>query len=147
MLKVANQMTVGNRLGPNPTFPRFDWENLICVKLAFNDLCQILQVLRGECESIEGGRGLYHRTAKATTKIVFRHMIEPTAGYSLEIYRTPAAGGEETRAHLLFSPVEALGLCESIAGSLYLVSFGIPMLTPSGAGETENREMRDATAA
>lgn len=24
-LTAANQMTVGNRLGPNPTFPKFDW--------------------------------------------------------------------------------------------------------------------------
>ena len=31
MLSVANQLTIGNRMGPNPTFPRFDWENKICV--------------------------------------------------------------------------------------------------------------------
>lgn len=127
-LRAANQMTVGNRMGPNPTFPRFDWENPICVKLGFGDLCAFLQVFRGECESINGERGLYHRSPAGSTCIKLRHLVEPVQGYSLELYRTPAGGGEESSAHILLSPAEALGLCESIAGSMYLVSFGIPML-------------------
>ena len=147
-LCVANQMTIGNRMGPNPTFPHFDWENRICVKLDFNDLCAMLQVLRGECETINGDHGLYHRTAKATTKIQLRHLVDPVSGYSLELYKTPAGGGEETRAHLLLSPAEALGLCESIAGAMYLVSFGIPMLVPhdTTAYRREAREVRDVAA-
>ena len=135
MLRVMNQMTVGNRMGPNPTFSRFDWENRICVKLDFNDLCAMLQVLRGECETINGDHGLYHRTARASTKIQLRHQVDPVSGYSLELYRTPAGGGEESHAHLLLSSTEALGLCESIAGAMYLVSFGIPMLDPQDASE------------
>ena len=148
MLCAANQMTIGNRMGPNPTFPRFDWENRICVKLDFNDLCAMLQVLRGECETINGDYGLYHRTAKATTKIQLRHLVDPVSGYSLELYKTPAGGGEETRAHLLLSPAEALGLCESIAGAMYLVSFGIPMLIAhdTTAYRREAREVRDVAA-
>ena len=148
MLCAANQMTIGNRMGPNPTFPHFDWENRICVKLDFNDLCAMLQVLRGECETINGDHGLYHRTAKATTKIQLRHLVDPVSGYSLELYKTPAGGGEETRAHLLLSPAEALGLCESIAGAMYLVSFGIPMLVPhdTTAYRREAREVRDVAA-
>ena len=148
MLCAANQMTIGNRMGPNPTFPRFDWENRICVKLDFNDLCAMLQVLRGECETINGDYGLYHRTAKATTKIQLRHLVDPVSGYSLELYKTPVGGGEETRAHILLSPAEALGLCESIAGSMYLVSFGIPMLVPhdTAAYRREAREVRDVAA-
>ena len=148
MMSVANQMTVGNRMGPNPTFPRFDWENRICVKLDFNDLCAMLQVFRGECESINGDHGLYHRTAKATTKIRLRHLVDPVSGYSLELYRTPAGGGEESHAHLLLSSAEALGLCESIAGAMYLVSFGIPMLVPHDTSEyrARAREVRDVAA-
>ena len=147
-LCAANQMTIGNRMGPNPTFPRFDWENRICVKLDFNDLCAMLQVFRGECESINGDHGLYHRTAKATTKIRLRHLVDPVSGYSLELYKTPAGGGEESRAHLLLSAAEALGLCESIAGAMYLVSFGIPMLVPhdTTAYRREAREARDVAA-
>ena len=149
MLCVANQMTVGNRMGPNPTFPRFDWENRICVKLDFNDLCAMLQVFRGECETLNGDHGLFHRTARASTKIQLRHLVEPVSGYSLELYRTPAGGRDEVRAHLLFSPAEALGLCEAIAGSMALVAFGIPMLIShdTSAYEAENREFRHASAA
>jgi len=148
MVKVANQMTVGDRRGPNPTFPRFDWENAISVKLDFTDLCKMLQVFRGECESIEEGRGLYHQTVRATTRIVLRHLIEPVAGYSFELYRTPAQG-EETRAHIMFSPSEALGIAESIAGSLAVVSFGIPVVIPhdTSAYRAENRGVRDGVAA
>lgn len=145
MLSVANQMTVGNRMGPNPTFPRFDWENRICVKLDFNDLCAMLQVLRGECETINGDHGLYHRTARAATKIQLRHLVDPVSGYSLELYKTPSGGGEETRAHILLNSAEALGICESIAGAMHLVSFGIPMLVPHDTA-TYRREARDVAA-
>ena len=79
-LCAANQMTIGNRMGPNPTFPRFDWENRICVKLDFNDLCAMLQVFRGECESLEDGRGLFHQSPRGTTKIVLAHSVEPKQG-------------------------------------------------------------------
>ena len=148
MMIAMNQMTVGNRMGPNPTFSRFDWENRICVKLDFNDLCAMLQVLRGECESINGDHGLYHRTARASTKIQLRHQVDPVSGYSLELYTTPVGGGEESHAHLLLSSTEALGLCESIAGAMYLISFGIPMLVPhdTTAYRREAREVRDVAA-
>ena len=147
-LRAANQMTVGNRMGPNPTFPRFDWENPICVKLDFNDLCAFLRVFRGECESINEDRGLLHRSPAGLTCIKLRHLLEPVQGYSLEIYRTPAGGGGECRAHILLSPAEALGLCESIAGSMYLVAFGIPMLVPHDTSEyrARAREVRDVAA-
>lgn len=148
MLWAANQMTIGSRKGPNPTFPRFDWENVICVKLDFSDLCKILQVLRGECESIEDGRGLYHTTVKATTRICMRHLIDPISGYSLELYRN-LPGGESQSAHILFSAEEALGLAESIAGSMSVVSFGIPVVIPhdTSAYQSANREARNAPAA
>ena len=128
MMRVANQMTVGNRMGPNPVYPRFDWENSINVKLDFNDLCKMLQVLRGECESIDGDHGLYHRSPAGATSIRLRHLLEPVQGYSLEVYRTPKSGDNEQRAHVLFSAAESLGLCEAISGSLSVVAFGIPML-------------------
>ena len=147
-LRAANQMTIGNRMGPNPTFPRFDWENPICVKLGFDDLCAFLQVFRGECESINDEHGLLHRSPAGLTCIKLRHLVEPVQGYSLEIYRTPTGGGEECRAHILLSSAEALGLCESIAGAMYLVSFGIPMLVPHDTTEyrARAREVRDVAA-
>ncbi len=125
MLEMANQATAGNMRGPNPVYPRFNWEKKLVVRLGFNDLCKVLQVFRGECESLEDGRGLYHRTAKASTKIVLRHMMDPIAGYSLELYRTTASGENES-AHFIFSSAEALGVCETIADVMGIVAFGIP---------------------
>ena len=147
-LRAANQMTTGNRMGPNPTFPRFDWENAINVKFDFSDLCAFLQVFRGECESINGDHGLYHRSPAGLTRIQLRHLVDPVSGYSLEIYKTPANGGEESRAHLLLNPAEALGLCEAIAGAMYLVAFGIPMLVPHDTSDyrAQTKELRDVAA-
>lgn len=130
MLSVANQNVIGDRRGPKPTFARFDWENSIKVKLDFSDLCKILQVLRGECESIDDGRGLYHQSVKATTRIAFRHLTEPVHGYAMEFYRVPVGGENETRAYVLFNASEALGLCEAISGAMCFIGFGIPMLVP-----------------
>ena len=141
MLSAANQMTVGNRQGPNPTYPRFDWKNKLVVKLDFADLSRMLQVFRGECESLEDGRGLYHQTPDFTTRIVLQHLIDPVAGYSLELYRK-LRSGEETRTHILLSPYEGLGLAESIAGSMAFVSFGVPMLVPQD--QTTAADRREA---
>ena len=122
----ANQMTVGNSTGDNPTCPTFDWENSVDVVLDFNDLCAILQVLRGETESIDGIHGIYHKYKEYCQKIQLRHLIDPVCGYSFEVIETPANGGEEKRVHMLLSPAESLGICESIAGSMYLITFGMP---------------------
>lgn len=150
MLKIANQLTIGNRMGPNPTFPTFDWENAVGIKLDFSDLTQMLQVFRGECESINGDNGLYHVSPVGTTHIHLRHLAGPVVGYSFEVYRhgRKESGGEK-HAGILFSPAEALGVCEAIAGSLYLVAFGIPMLVPhdTSAYQAAARDMRHAVAA
>ena len=88
------------------------------------------QVFNGECESLGDGRGLYHRTARASTKIALRHLVDPRPCYSLELYRTLAADGGETSAHMLISSAEAEGLRAAILGSMSVVCFGIPMLIP-----------------
>ena len=150
MLTIANQLTVGNRMGPNPTFATFDWENAMTVKLDFNDLTQILQVLRGECESVNGDKGLYHRAPCGCTSIKFRHLVDPISGYSLEVYRSKRNDGkEDSHACILFNPAEALGICEAIAGSMYLVAFGIPMLVSHDTAvyKAKAKGMRDALAA
>ena len=150
MLRIANQMTVGNPMGPNPTYATFDWENAMCVKLDFGDLCQMLQVFRGECEAINEGKGLYHRSPLGQTNIKLSHLVDPTQGYLLEIYRSSRKGAEaDGHAGILFRPAEALGVCEALAGSLYIVAFGIPMLVPhdTSAYQEKTREMRHANAA
>ena len=129
MVTVANQASVGNRQGQNPVFPTFDWEGALTVKLGFEDLCKMLQVLRGECESVGEGKGLYHCYANASTVISFRHLVEPVPGYALGVRRT-YADGKESRAAIILSSWEALGLCESIAGSMGAICFGVPVARP-----------------
>lgn len=126
-LTAANQMTVGNRLGPNPTLPKFDWENTIKVRLDFSDLCLMLQVFRGETESVNDENGIYKRTIAGSKVIKLYHIIDPISGYMLELYET-RNGGEERRAHFLMKPAEALGICEAIAESMCLITFGVPTL-------------------
>ena len=125
----ANQMTVGNPHGDNPTYPTFDLENKVDVVLDFNDLCAILQVLRGETESIREGRGIFHKNKECCQSIKFSHIVEPVCGYMFEVVETPANGGDEKRAHMLLSPAESLGICEAISGSMYLIAFGSPYAT------------------
>ena len=137
MLSIANQRTIGDRHGPAPTFPTFDWEGAIHVKLDFGDLTQMLRVFRGECESINDGKGLYHRSAKGATSIRLSHLIEPVPGYMLEICRKLDGDAEDgTRARMLFSSAEALGLCEAVTGSMHLICFGLP-ISPNVSPKTD----------
>lgn len=123
---LAAQKTVGNRLGPNPTFPTFDWTDAITVKLAFDDLTKMQQVFRGECESINGDHGLWHRTAKGNTEITLRHIVDPVCGYAFDVCHVPSDVGDERQWKILLQPSEALGISEVISGSMYLVAFGVP---------------------
>ena len=152
MLSIANQSAVGGQAGGGQVggvqqFARFDWENAITVKLGFADLCAMLQVFNGECESLGDGRGIYHRTARALTKIVLRHLVDPRPCYSLELYRTLTANGGETRAHLLISSAEAEGLRAAILGSMSVVCFGIPMLIPHDTSAYRAENSRRTAAA
>ena len=130
MVTLANQMTIGDRRGPNPTFPHFDWENAICVKLDFSDLSKMLQVFRGEYESIEDGRGLVHRSPKGLAYIKLAHLIEPIPGYRLEVEFFAGSGNSERRTVMLM-PCEALGLVAAIESSLGVICFGVPMVENS----------------
>lgn len=127
-VSIANQMTVGNPTGDNPTYPTFDWENSVDVVLDFDALCAILQVLRGETESICNGHGIFHKCKEYCQKIQLRHLIDPVCGYSFEVFEKQANGGEEKCVHMLLSPAESLGICEAITGSMYLIAFGKPSL-------------------
>ena len=128
-VSIANQMTVGDPTGDNPTYPTFDWENSVDFVLGFDDLCAILQVLRGETESIREGRGIFHKYNECRQTIKFSHIVDPVCGYSFEVFETSANGSDEKRVHMLMSPAESLGICESIAGSMYLIAFGVPRLS------------------
>ena len=125
MMSLASQKTVGDYRGPNPIYPTFDWENPITVKLDFIDLSKMLQVFRGECESIDEGRGLVHRSPKGLAYVRLAHLIEPIPGYRLEVEFFAGAGIVEKRTVML-APCEALGLVAAIESSLGVICFGVP---------------------
>lgn len=137
MMQLANQLTLGDRRGATPVYPRFDWDNKMVVKLGFGDLTKMLQVFRGECEELENGKGLYHMTSGFSTKIVLRHLIDPVPGYSLEVYRNARDGKDENRAHILLYPNEALGLACSLESSFGYICFGVPAASARPAAKKE----------
>ena len=121
---LAKQLTVGGGSTNLPMFPTFDWDCGIEVKLGFADVCALLQVFRGECESVNDGKGLYHRSAMYSTRIVFRHVVEPMNAYSFEVYRTYRDGGVDESAHIMFTSAEALGLGCLLESSMAAMCFG-----------------------
>ena len=134
-LHPAKNRTVGSRTGEKPTFSTFDWEHKLCVKLGFSDLCKILQVMRGECETIEDGKGLIHRTKTGATRISFRHVCEPVHGYSLDISRKSNADGEVQSVHIFITVSEALGIGLALEQSMVYICFGIPEHANAAAEE------------
>ena len=129
VVSFANQMTVGNMNCDNPTYPKFDWENSVDVVLDFNDLCAILQVLRGETESVCEGRGIFRKYKECCQNIRLSHLVDPVCGYLFEVVEASANGGGDRRMRMLLSPAESLGIYESIEGSMCLIAFGSPYAT------------------
>ena len=126
---IARQKTTGAVNSGEQTFPTFDWQDKACVKLGLPDICEMLQVFRGVQESIADGKGLFHRSAAASTSIKLSHQLEPRPGYLLEIWRRPASG-EPWSARILFSPTEALGLSLALEQSMGVIAFGLPKVIP-----------------
>ena len=123
---LAKQETVGGGSTNLPMFPTFGWDCGIEVKLGFADVCALLQVFRGECESVNDGMGLYHRTAKHSTRIVLRHVVEPVNAYSFEVYRAYKCndGRKDESVRIMFTAAEAMGLGCLLESSMAAICFG-----------------------
>ena len=130
MATFATQLTIRDCIGSVPVYPRFDWKGAITVRLDFTDISKMLQVFRGECESLEDGRGLFHKSTRGTTKIMLRHIVEPIYGYMLEVCRN-MRDSDDSNARIFLSPSEALGLTAAIESSMGVICFGIPMVIPN----------------
>lgn len=124
-------------IGSSVTNPGFDWTNAIRVKLTIVDLAHFLQVLRGMEESIEDGKGLFHRTTTANMVIKFEHRIEPVPGYLLDVSAKPY-DGDVKHVWFHFRQAEALALLIVLEQSLVSVAFGEPCVrVPSEEKEME----------
>ena len=144
MVTFANQIAPDDAKSDAPgdgyrRFARFDWQNRITIKLDFSDLCRILQVFRGECESIEDGKGLIHSSPGFLTKIQLRHIQEPKHGFMFEVYKNATDK----------SGAEAYGLAMSFEASIGIICFGIPKVIPHDVSSyrSKMRAMRNGTAA
>ena len=123
----AKQKTVGMVEGTTRILPTFDTDNRIWIKLDMYDLMQMLQVFRGMQESIEDGKGLFHRTQEYYDIIKLEHRIEPVPGYLFEVSRRKYESEDAPeRIGIVFSVAEALGLSLAIEQSILYVAFGIP---------------------
>ena len=99
----------------------FDMSEKIRYKLTPVEAAEVLQVLRGECESIQDGGGLYYRSDGMAVRLQFRHVVEPVLGYSLELYEEM----ERARTCRIFlSYSEALVMSCAIEHALAPMVFG-----------------------
>ena len=103
----------------------FDWDNSMCLKLGFDDICRLLQVFRGECEQINEGKGVVHKSKHGIHFLNLSHHIEPVCGYRLD-YRRAENLSNERSISVFIAPHEALGICYALEHALGLLVFGIP---------------------
>lgn len=105
---------------------RFDWDGAVNLRLYVSDLTQMLMVFRGYQESIQDGKGLFHRKADGTSLIVkMSHRIEPVPGYLFEVSEHPKdKGGEPRTAWIVFRNEEALWFCTALEASMGVLVFG-----------------------
>lgn len=110
------------------THPTFDWDNAAQFKLEFQDLAAFMQVLRGDCESLEEGKGLYKFTKGVWQIVKLRHVTEPVPGYTLDVRiasELNVVSDSDKCGHIFISPRDALGLLYAIQGSMSAVCFGL----------------------
>lgn len=144
---LAMQKTVGTVQGNTRVFPTFDWKGAIVLKLDRSDLSQILQVLRGMQETINGDKGLFHQGVKGRAVIRFSHQIEPRPGYMLSVKKTFSTG-EQRKGYYFFDTSEAFTLMLALERAMLYVCFGIPevIVRPKAMGETQQPRAVPASA-
>lgn len=122
---LAPQKTVGQLQGGTRIFPTFDWKEAIFLKLDRSDLSQILQVLRGMQETVNGEKGLFHQGMNGHAIIRFSHQIDPRPGYMLSVKKA-YAGGQQRKGYYFFDMSEAFTLMLALERAMLYVCFGIP---------------------
>ena len=122
---LAAQKSVASERGGEKVFATFGWKESILLTLDRSDLSQILQVLRGMQESINGDKGLFHQGVRGKAVIRFTHQIEPRPGYMLSVWKTYQTG-EVRKGYYFFDMSEAFTLMLAFERALLYVCFGIP---------------------
>ena len=84
----------------------------------------MLEVFRGVTESIEDGKGLFHRTREANIVFRMEHRIEPCPGYRISISRRLVESEELREAAIILTPTEAFALALALESSMSRIAFG-----------------------
>ena len=128
ILEIARQKTVGG-------VPSFDWDNKLNFMLGFIDLAKMMQVFRGETESIDPlnpDRGIFHITDKHIKEMRLFHRLDPYSGYLMSVRmkeREDNVGDTMQSIDIFFNYAEALGLSCVIETTLGVIAFGVPKVS------------------
>lgn len=109
---------IGIKLYPQRVSDNIAYDEPLSTILFYDDMALILMVLQGLEESILNGKGIYRQYANHTMRILFRHIIDPVAGYELEIIDTKKDSLETKRAKITLQIQDALALSYGIQGVL-----------------------------
>lgn len=134
----------------NPTNENltFNAELAVGFALDFLGASQFLQVLRGEVESLNDGKGLYLIGKSCTVRVTFRHQIEPYGCYVLEVFATKKNDSKEERHGIfVFNHAEAGGICEVLASTLHIITFGTGFEATALMVERDDEEDKNAAEA
>ena len=112
----ARTLTVA--IAPQSCDGNFAWACGVSFALDFTDAAHVLQVFRGECESIHDGKGLFQQTLDATNVLRMNHDLSATFGYAVEISNQFTDTHDINRGRFILTPAESLGLCEAISGMM-----------------------------
>lgn len=118
---VAGQAADGTK-----QFARFDWMNRTTVKFGVVEVAQMLQVIRGCTNSVNGDKGLYHDSRATTTGITFARVTDPMPGYNLAFARTSKDGNNQrVRTWFFFREHEAIALEAVMGAALPVMALGV----------------------
>lgn len=128
-MAIAPQEAIGSAV--DHTYPTFNWnkERVFRINLTFDMVCRMLQVMRGEYESINDGKGIFVKRNGAEIVFKFSHYVEPWYGYTITI-NEETHNGDATfwcrNISFNLSSSEALGLACAMEQSLGVLCFGVP---------------------
>ena len=117
---LATQSTVGEGVS---SFPTFDWDNAVYYALDWREVAMVIQVFRGECESLFDDMGITNVTAGSDNRLMLKHVTDLYA-YSLEISNITRKDGITRTVSATLSDAEALGLCKALSAVMKTLVFG-----------------------
>lgn len=97
---------------------KWDEENESIINLSHIEIAKFIAVMRGYDESVNDGKGIWHRIGEAYCGVCFRHTTDPISGYILTITN------EKGPVSILLNTYEVISLCEVMQIALSHIVFG-----------------------